>query len=63
MKENVFEEKFGNSFGINSFVTWGENYPLQKAMVDHNHQQIKTMRQWEIVDEINGQLLEWAGAG
>ena len=37
-EEHVFEKEFGNSFGINGFIAWGENYPLQKAVVDHNHQ-------------------------
>ena len=27
-KENVFEKKFGHSFGIYGFSAWGENYPL-----------------------------------
>ena len=37
-EENMFEEEFGDSFGIDSFVTRSENDPLQKAVVDHDQQ-------------------------
>ena len=35
--EHMVEEKFGNSSCINGFRARDENYPLCKAMVDHNH--------------------------
>ena len=35
--EHVVEEMFGYSGHIYSFRTRDENYPLHKAMVDHNH--------------------------
>ena len=44
MEEYMFEKEFSNSFGINSFVAWSENYPLQKAMVDHNQERVETVR-------------------
>ena len=35
--EYMVEEKFGDSRGIYSFRTRDENYPLRKAMVNHDH--------------------------
>ena len=32
-------------------------------MVNHDHERIVTMRGQEISDQVNGQLLKWAGAG
>ena len=50
LKECVFEKEFGYSFGIDSFSTRGENYPLQKTVVDHNQKRVITMRRQEISD-------------
>ena len=44
MEEYMFEKEFGDSFGVDGFVTRSENDPLQKAMVDHDQQGIKTSR-------------------
>ena len=41
-EEYMFEKEFGDSFGIDGFITWGENDPLRKAMVDHDQQRIKS---------------------
>ena len=60
-KEYVFEKEIGYSFSIKSFVTWGENYPLQKTMVNHDHERIVAMRGREIGDQVNRQLLEQVG--
>ena len=35
--EHMVEEKFGYSGCINGFLARDENYPLRKAVVDHNH--------------------------
>ena len=58
MNKDIFEEKFSNSLCINGFIARGENYPLQKAVVDHDQKGTKTIRQWKVGDEVNGELLE-----
>ena len=37
LRENIGEKELGNSFGINVFCAGAINYPLCKAMVDHDH--------------------------
>ena len=63
MKTKTFEYKvkkqLGNSCGVNGLVARCKNYPLHKAMVDHDHDRIKTHRRREIGDEVNGQLFKW----
>ena len=58
MKTKMFEYKvnkqLGNSCGINGLVARCKNYPLHKAMVDHDHDRIKSHRRREIGDEVNG---------
>ena len=49
-KEDSFEKEFSYSLGINVFSAWDENYPLQKTMVDHDHERIKAGGRWEIGD-------------
>ena len=44
LKEDVFEEEFSHSFGIYSFSTRGENYPLRKTVVNHDQKRIIAMR-------------------
>ena len=56
--EYMVEEKFGDSRGIYSFRTRDENYPLRKAMVDHDHQRIMSVRWGEVRDEVHRELLE-----
>ena len=38
--KDVGKEKLGNAGSINVFGTGSKDYPLRKAMVDHNHQGI-----------------------
>ena len=58
MKTKVFEYKvkkqLGNSCGVNGFLARCNNHPLHKAMVNHNHDRIKSPRRREIGDEVNG---------
>ena len=62
MKTEVFEYKvkkqLGDSCGVNGFLARCKNYPLHKAMVDHDHDRIKALRRREISDEVNGELLK-----
>ena len=54
----MVEEKLGYACGIHGFGARGENYPLTKAMVDHDHDRIKTVDQGKVGDEVNGEVLE-----
>ena len=54
----MFEKKLGYSYGIHGFGAGGENYPLTKAMVDHNHDRIKTVDQREIGNEVGRKVLK-----
>ena len=62
MKSKVFEymveEKFSDSCGVYSFCTRDENYPLCKAMVDHDHQRVMSIRWGKVHDEIHRELFE-----
>ena len=51
--EYMVEEKFGHPCGIYRFQTRDENYPLCKAMVDHNHQRVMSIRRREVGDEVH----------
>ena len=57
VKTEAFEYKvkkqLGNSCGVNGFVARCKNYPLCKALVDHDHYRIKSRGNREIGDEIN----------
>jgi len=55
------EEKGGNSFSGDGFLSGAENYPLSKAMVYHDQKRIKACGGGEISDQITGDLLERAG--
>ena len=61
-KEYMFEKEFSHSFSVNSFIAWGENYPLQKTVVDHDHERVVAIGWQEISDQVNRQLLKQAGA-
>ena len=50
LKKYIVGKELGNSLGIDGFVAWGENYPLQKTVVDHNQKRVITMRRQEISD-------------
>jgi len=41
-EEDFVEEKGGNSFGGDRFLSGAENYPLSKAMVYHDQERIET---------------------
>ena len=65
METEVFKEmgkkKLGNAGSIDVFGAGSENYPLRKAVVNHNHQGIMAGGQGKIGDEVDRELLEWEG--
>ena len=40
--EYIVEKKLGNSGSVNGFEARSKNHPLCKAMVNYNHDRIKT---------------------
>ena len=62
VKTKAFEyevtKQLGDSCGVNGFQARCKNYPLHKAMVNHDHDRIKAHRRREISDEVNGELLK-----
>ena len=52
------EEKGSYPFGSDGFLDRAENYPLRKAMVDHNQQRIEAGGSREVGDQVTGDLLE-----
>ena len=62
MKTKAFEYKvkkqLGNSCSVNGLLARCKNYPLCKAMVDHDHDRIKSRRRREIGDEVNEELFK-----
>ena len=52
------EKEGGSPFSSDGFLCGAENYPLCKAMVDHNQQGIETRGSREVSDEVTGDLLE-----
>ena len=61
MFEYKVKKQLGNSCGVNGVMARCKNYPLCKAMVDHNHDRIKPRRRREVGDEVNGQLFKQEG--
>ena len=57
--EDMGKKKLGNAGSIDVFRAGSKNYPLRKAMVDHDHQGIMAGRWGKISDEVNGELPEW----
>ena len=57
---NFVEKEGGYPFGGDGFLGEAENYPLCKAMVNHNQQRIKARRNREIGGEVVQDLLEGA---
>ena len=57
------KEKGCDPLGGSHFLSRAENYPLCKAVVDHDQERIKARGGGKIRDEIAGQLLEWTGGG
>ena len=58
MFEDVGKEEFGYSRRINVFGAWDNDYPLRKAVVDHDHDRVFACDFREICDKINGKLFE-----
>ena len=58
MFEYKVKKQLGNSCSVNGFMARCKNYPLHKAMVDHDHDGIKSCRRREISDEVNGELFK-----
>ena len=62
MKTEAFEYKvkkqLGDSYCVNGLLAWCKNYPLRKAMVDHDHDRIKPCGRREVSDEVNRELLK-----
>ena len=67
MKTEVFEyevkKQLGNSCGVNGLLARCKNYPLHKAMVNHDHDRIKASRRREISDEVNQKLFKGESDG
>ena len=61
--KDMGKKKLGNAGSINVFGTRSKDYPLHKAVVDHDHQGIMAGGWREIGDEVNGELPEWEGRG
>ena len=61
--KDMGKEKLGNAGSIDVFGAGSEDYPLHKAVVDHDHQGIMAGGQGEISDGVNGELPEWEGRG
>ena len=65
MKTKTFEyevkKQLGNSCGVSGLMARCKNYPLHKAMVNHDHDRIKPRRRREVGDEVNGQLFKREG--
>ena len=61
MFKDMGKKKLGNAGSINVFGAGSKNYPLCKAMVDHDHQGIMASGWGEIGDEVNRELPKWEG--
>ena len=61
--KDMGKEKLGIAGSIDVFRAGSENYPLCKAVVDHDHQGIMAGRWGKIGDEVNRELPEWEGRG
>ena len=61
--KDMGKKKLGYAGSIDVFGTGSKDYPLCKAMVDHDHQGIMASGWGKIGDEVNGELLEWKRQG
>ena len=59
--KDMGKKELGDASSINVFGAGSKDYPLCKAMVDHNHQRIMAGRWGKISDEVNRKLPEWEG--
>ena len=57
--KDMGKKELGDAGSINVFGAGSKDYPLHKAMVDHNHQRIMAGRWGKIGDEVNRKLPEW----
>ena len=62
MKTEAFEyevkKQLGNSCSVHGLLARCKNYPLSKAMVDHDHDRIKSRRGGKVGDEVDRKLFE-----
>ena len=56
--EYEVKKQLSNSRSVNGFLARSKNYPLSKAMVDHDHDRIKARGRGEVGDEVNGELFK-----
>ena len=59
--KDMGKKKLGDAGSIDVFGAGSKDYPLHKAVVDHNHQGVMAGRGGEIGDEVNRELPEWEG--
>ena len=60
VEKDFVEEKEGDPFSGDGFLCKAKNYPLSKAMVNHDQERIKASEDREVCDKIAGDLLEGA---
>ena len=63
IRDDFVQEKGGNPFGGDGFLSRAENHPLSKSMVDHDQKRVKAHRDRKIHDQITQDLLERARGG
>ena len=63
MEVDFIEKEDGNPFCNNCFLGRTENYPLSKAMGDHNQERVKARGHWQVGDKITRDLLEGLRGG
>ena len=58
MKVDFVEKEGGDPFCDDYFLGGAENYPLSKAMVNHNQERVKARGHWQVSDKVAKDLLE-----
>ena len=59
-KVNFVEKEGSYPLSSNGFLSGAKNYPLHKAMVDHDQQRIKTRGSGKVGDKVTRDLLKGA---
>ena len=59
MFKDMGKEKLSYAGGIDVFETGSKDYPLHKAVVNHDHQGIMARGWGKIGDEVDRELSEW----
>ena len=59
--KDMGKKELGDAGSVNVFGAGSEDYPLCKAVVNHNQQGIMASRLGKIGDEVNRKLPEWKG--